>query len=192
VAALSVRGMTHIKHGPIRSALTAVAGSLAVAALATGVPTAAYAHHGGPEIFPAYYDDTVVSFLMGPSGNSQNPHQAPGGCFGLGPDMADTSRHDDVPVMYTIFVPEATQMSCAGGVGMHDMVLTAVPGDPGYQPAVRIRRCLAGPNYATADFPFTSAAEVEAAIAAGQLVCTPPGPIRLASVVGRPTSGMRM
>ncbi len=184
--------MNNIKHRPVRTALRILAGPLAFAALATAVPTAAHGHHGGPEIFPAYYDGTVVSFLMGPSGNSQSDHQAPGGCFGLGPDMADTSRRSDVPIMYTLFVAGATQMSCPGGVAMHDMVLTAVPGDPGYQPAVRIRRCSAGPNFASADFPFTSAAEVEAGIAAGQLVCRAPGPIRLASVVGRPTSDMAM
>ena len=185
--------MTNTKHRLVRPALTALAGPLAVAALAivTVLPTAAHGHHGGPEIFPAYYNDSVVSFLMGPSGNSQNPHQAPGGCFGLGPDMAATSRRSDVPIMYTLFVAGATQMSCGGDHStMHDMVLNAVPGDPGYQPAVRIRRCSEGPNFSSADFPFTSAAEVESAIAAGQLLCRAPGAIRLASVVGRPTSEM--
>ncbi|HWI03480.1 MAG TPA: hypothetical protein VNT52_06565 [Acidimicrobiales bacterium] len=106
--------------------------------------------------------------------------------------MADTSRLGDVPIMYTLFVPGATQMSCPDGTRMHDMVLTAVPGDPGYQPAVRIRGCGPGPNFSSADFPFTSAAEVEAGIAAEQLTCSRPGPIRLASVVGRHTSGMAM
>lgn len=178
--------MTHIKHRTVRAALV-------FAALGVAAPTAVHAHHGEPEIFPAYYDDTVVSFLMGPSGNSQNPHQVPRTCFGLGPDMTDTSRRSDVPVMYTLFVDGATQMSCPGvQESMHDMVLTAVPGDPGYQPAVRVRRCDEGPNFSSADFPFTSAAEVEAGIAAGQLVCRAPSPIRLASVVGRPTSGMAM
>lgn len=176
--------MTHRKHRTVRAALV-------VAALGVAAPTATYAHHGEPEIFPAYYHDTVVSFLMGPSGNSENPHQPPG-CFGLGPDVSDTSRRSDVAIMYTLFVPGATQMSCPGGERMHDMVLTAVPGDSGYQPAVRIRGCRPGQNFSAADFPFTSAAEVEAGITAGQLSCGDPGPIRLASVVGRPTSGMAM
>ena len=184
--------MTNRKHRPVRTALTALAGPLAFAVVATVVATAAHGHHGEPEVFPAYYEDTVVSFLMGPSGNSRNPHQAPGGCFGLGPDMGDTSRRSDVPIMYTLFVPGATQMSCPGGAFMHDMVLTAVPGDRGYQPAVKIRRCGPGPNFSAADFPFTSAAEVEAGITEGELICGDPGPIRLASVVGRPTSGMEM
>ena len=159
-------------------------------------PAASYAFHGGPEIFPAYYDDTVVSFTMGPSGNSSNPNQVFGGvnCFGLGPDTSGTSRRSDVPLMYTLFVPAATQMSCPDGSLRHDMVLTAVPGDPGYQPAVRIVRCVAGPTWANPGigpaFPYTSAAKVQAAIAAGKLSCAAPSPVRMAPVVGRPTGGM--
>lgn len=163
--------------------------------LAASGPGSSYALHGEPEIFPAYYNDTVVSLMMGPSGNSSNPNQVFGGvnCFGLGPDMAHTSRRSDVPLMYTLFVPGATQMACPDGTLRHDMVLTAVPGDPGYQPAVRIVRCLRGPNWADATvgpaFPYTSATEVEAAIASGKLTCAPPSPIRMAPVVGR-TGGM--
>lgn len=159
-------------------------------------PGASYAFHGGPEIFPAYYQDSVVSFMMGPSGNSSNPNQVLGGvnCFGLGPDMSGTSRRSDVPIMYTLFVPGATQMSCPDGTLRHDMVLTAVPGDPGYQPAVRIVRCLPGPNWANPAigpaFPYTSAAEVQAAIASGKLSCAAPSAVRMAPVVGRPTAGM--
>lgn len=159
-------------------------------------PGESYAFHGGPEIFPAYYEDTVVSFMMGPSGNSSNPNQVLGGvnCFGLGPDTSGTSRRGDVPIMYTLFVPGATQMSCPDGTLRHDMVLTAVPGDPGYQPAVRIVRCVPGPNWANPAigpaFPYTSAAEVQAAIASGKLTCAAPSPVRMAPVVGRPIAGM--
>lgn len=169
------------------------AAALSVASLAA---TPSYAFHGGPEIFPAYYNDTVVSLMMGPGGNSSNPNQVLGGvnCFGLGPNMAETSRRSDVPVMYTLFVPGASQMSCPNGTLRHDMVLTSVPGDPGYQPAVRIVRCVPGPNFADPSigpaFPFTSAAEVEAAIASGKLTCAAPSPVRMAPVVGRPTAGM--
>ena len=163
-------------------------------------PASSYAFHGGPEIFPAYYEDTVVSLMMGPSGNSSNPNQIitrvngiP--CFGIGPDMGTTSRRSNVPIMYTLFVPGATQMSCPDGTTLlHDMVLTAVPGDPGYQPAVRIVRCLPGPTWSNTAvgpaFPYTSAAEVQAAIASGKLTCAAPSPVRMSPVVGRPTGGM--
>ena len=181
----------------------ALVGALAVptifASLAILAPSTSHGFHGGPEIFPAYYDDTVVSLMMGPSGNSSNPNQVlafSGGekCFGLGPDMAKTSRRADVPIMYTLFVPGATQMSCPDGTLRHDMVLTAVPGDRGYQPAVRIVRCGIGPNWANPAvgpaFPYTSAAEVEAARSSGKLSCAAPSPVRMAPVVGRPTGGM--
>lgn len=183
-----------------RAAVGVAAVPMLFAALAIFVPSTSYGFHGGPEIFPAYYNDAVVSLMMGPSGNSANPNQVlqgPARCFGVGPDMAGTSRRGEVPIMYTLFVPGATQMSCPDGTTlMHDMVLTSVPGDPGYQPAVRIRRCVVGPTWANAAvgpaFPHTSAAEVEAAIASEKLSCAPPGPIRMAPVVGRPTGGMGM
>ena len=179
-----------------RAGVFVVALLAAFGLVSTLAPGVSHGFHGGPEIFPAYYEDTVVSFMMGPSGNSSNPNQVFGGvnCFGLGPDMAKTSRRSDVPIMYTLFVPGATQMSCPDGTLRHDMVLTAVPGDPGYQPAVRIVRCLPGPNWANPAigpvFPYTSASEVEAAIAAGKLTCAAPSPVRMAPVVGRPTGGM--
>lgn len=183
----------------VRAARAVLAVAALFAALVVMAPSASYAAHGGPEVFPAYYEGTVVSLMMGPSGNSSNPNQVFGGgpgCFGLGPDMAGTSRRGDVPVMYTLFVPGATQMSCPNGSARHDMVLTAVPGDPGYQPAVRIVRCLPGPTWADPSvgpaFPFTSAAEVEAAIAAGKLSCAPPSPVRMAPVVGRSSGPMGM
>ena len=188
--------MTNFRNRTVRAACAALTASAFCAALAVVTPTTAYGFHGEPEIFPAYYDGTVVSFMMGPSGNSANPNQVRGGgpnCFGLGPNMSTTSRNADVPVMYAIYDPAATQMSCPDGSLKHDMVLTAIPGDRGYQPAVRISRCTAGPNFALADFPFTSAAEVHAGIQAGHLTCSAPGAaVRMAPVVGRPTGEMHM
>ncbi|HWI05952.1 MAG TPA: hypothetical protein VNT54_00375 [Solirubrobacteraceae bacterium] len=148
---------------------------VACALVAAGVPAAALATHGNqPEKFPAYYEDQVRQVMMGPSGNSQNPNQAPSPCWGLGPNFSQTNRSADVPIFYTLFVPGATQMMCPNGSLTHDMVLTAVPGDPGYNGAVQLVRCGKGPNFATADtMPYTSAQEVEAGIAAGALNCTP-------------------
>lgn len=182
--------------GRSRARLGVMATPAAFALLSLLGPTPSDAFHGGPEVFPAYYEDAVVSLMMGPSGNSSNPNQVFGGvnCFGIGPNMAETSRRGDVPIMYTLFVPGATQMSCPDGSLRHDMVLTALPGDPGYQPAVRIVRCIPGPNWANPAvgpaFPYTSAPEVEAAIASGKLTCAAPSPVRMAPVVGRPAGGM--
>ena len=147
------------------------------AVLVAAVPATALATHGKqPEKFPAYYDGEVRQVMMGPSGNSHNPNQAPSPCWGLGPDFSRTSRSADVPLFYTLFVPGASQMMCPEGITpsrTHDMVLTAVPGDPGYNGAVQLVRCLPGPNFDIADMPYTSAAGVEAGIAAGELSCTP-------------------
>ena len=63
------------------------------------------------------------------------------------------------------------------------MVLTAVPGDPGYNGAVQLVRCLAGPNFDIAEMPYTSADEVQAGIAAGELTCSF-GRVLAAPVVG--------
>lgn len=136
-------------------------------------PAAAVATHGGgPEVFPAYYDGQVRQVMMGPSGNSNNPNQAPSPCWGLGPDFSQTKRAADVPLFYTLFVPGADQMMCPNGTLMHDMVLTAMPGDTGYNAAVRLVRCVPGPNFAIADMPYTSGQQVQAGIAAGELSCT--------------------
>ncbi len=158
------------------------------ATLLAVAPAAALATHGsGPEVFPAYYDGQVRQVMMGPSGNSNNPNQAPSPCWGLGPDFSETKRAADVPLFYTLFVPGATQMSCpdapAGHSSWHDMVLTAVPGDPGYNGAVQLMPCSPGTNFDIADMPYASAAEVEAGIAAGELNC------RLGRVLSAPVVG---
>ncbi len=155
---------------------------LAVALL----PAAASATHDGtqPEKWPAYYDGRVVTVMMGPGGNSANPHQIPHACFGLGPDFSGTSRAADVPLLYIVMVPGATQMSCPDGSGMHDMVLTAVPGDPGYNPVVQLVVCNPGPDFTASAMPYTSASAVEAAINAGQLRCRTLQHIRFSQVVG--------
>lgn len=145
-----------------------------LALLAAAVPGAALATHGdGPEKFPAYYKGEVRTVMMGPGGNSENPNQAPSPCWGLGPDYSKSKRSAEVPLFYTLFVPGATQMSCPDGSRVHDMVLTAVPGDPGYNGAVQLVRCLPGRNFDIAKMPYSSAAAVEGGIAAHELNCTP-------------------
>ena len=169
-----------IAHRPIVRAtlLSALAFAL--------ISTAAFATHGGtePEKWPAYYDGQVVTVMMGPGGNSSNPHQIPHACFGLGPDFSGTARAADVPLLYIVMAPGATQMACPDGTGLHDMVLTAVPGDPGYNAVVQLVVCRPGPSFDAGAMPYTSSAAVEAGIAAGQLRCTTLQHIRFSQVVG--------
>jgi hypothetical protein len=162
------------------SVLFATIGALLV--LSTS-PAAVGMESNSPAIFPAFYEGGVRQVLMSPASNSQDPNQAHAACYPIGPDFSDTSRSADVPVLYALFVPGATQMSCADGTRVHDMVLTAVPGDEGYNAAVLLTRCLAGPNFSLADMPYDSAGKVEAGIAAGELVCTPIR-VALSPVVG--------
>ena len=157
------------------------------ALLVAAIPGVALATHGKkPEKFPAWYEGEVRQVMMGPSGNSRNPNQAPSPCWGLGPNFSETNRSADVPLFYTLFVPGATQMMCPDGTRVHDMVLTAVPGDPGYNGAVQLVRCVDGPNPGVPAMPLTSAAAVEAAWDAGDLTCTF-GPVLAAPVVGGPS-----
>ncbi len=154
------------------------------AVLVAAVPATALATHGKqPEKFPAYYEGQTRLVMMGPAGNSRNPNQAPSPCWGLGPDFSHTKRSADVPLFYTLFVPGADQMMCPNGTLRHDMVLTAAPGDREYNGAVQLVRCVPGPNFDIADMPYTSAAAVEAGIAAGELSCSV-GRILAAPVVG--------
>ncbi len=119
----------------------------------------------------------------GPGGKQPEPEPGPSPCWGLGPNFSETNRSADVPVFYTLFVPGATQLMCPDGTRVHDMVPTAVPGDRNYNGAVRLVRCTPGMNFEVADMPHTSAAEVDAGIAARELSCRP-GPVLAAPVVG--------
>jgi hypothetical protein len=134
--------------------------------------TAAFATHGEPEKFPAYYNAEVVLTLMGPSGNSQNPNQEPSPCLGLGPDFRDNDHPADAPFFFTLSAPGATQMYCPDGSRKHDMIVTAVPGDVAYSPIVQMVSCRPGPAFVATDMPYTSEAKIRAGVANGKLTCT--------------------
>ncbi len=162
---------------------------LAFCALLVATAPAALATHGQqPEKFPAFYEGQVFEVMMGPSGNSENPNQVSSPCWGLGPDFTEANRSAEVPLFYTLFVPGADQMSCPDGTRMHDMVLTAVPGDPDYNAAVQVMACRRPPDFKateTAKNPYKSEGEVKLGIAAGDLICGL-GPVLQAPVTGGP------
>jgi hypothetical protein len=142
----------------------------------------AIAAHGGRaqehgiEAFPAYYNDTVVTVMMGPSGNSANPNQLPSPhCWGLGPDVSRAAQPMPLAAMYALFVPRANQMQgCEQDDGLtHDMVLSAVPGDRGYGPRIIVFACAPGENFVEDNMPYTSAPAVEQARAKQELACGP-------------------
>jgi hypothetical protein len=133
---------------------------------------AAVAGSGGRlRIEPGWYAGHQVSFLQ-PSLFSANPNGGVFACFGLGPDLSGVTRPTAPP--YVILDPTATQDHCDGDPTAlrHDHVLPVAPGDPGYTGAwtlVLLVEAVPG-SVDLAVAPFTSAAQVQAAIAAGVLV----------------------
>ena len=153
----------------------------------TNVP-AAFAANSGPHVWPAYYNGSVIHIMMGPGGNSasRNLMSVPDCGWGLGPDVSHAARPRGLPIMYALFIEGATQMPCPGiPANNHDMVMTTVPSDGGFNAKFEVWGCGQGANYDPDKFPFTSAAAVEASMAAGELSCSPGG-VRFAQVVGKP------
>jgi hypothetical protein len=125
----------------------------------------------GPLIEPAYYDGHEVGLLV-PSGSSDSPNQVVSGCFHLGPQHRSS---EPTSKLYSLFVPGATQFSCPDGSRLHDHVITAAPGDPGYTGAWTVVRADPGPNFNIGKMPYTTEAEVLAGVAAGELILTNTG-----------------
>lgn len=150
---------------------------------------AASATNAGPHVWPAYYNGSVIHIMMGPGGNSAslNLLSVPACGWGLGPDVSQAAEPRGLPIMYALFISGATQMPCPGIPAYnHDMVMTTVPSDAGFNARFRVWGCGQGQNYDPSKFPFTSAAAVEAAITAGELSCSPSLGGQFAQVVGKP------
>lgn len=158
-------------------------------ALAVVSARSASAADGDIEVWPSYYDlldengdstpeDEVVQLLMGPGGNSANPNQLGAGttCFNLGPAGTGPRKPGRAPVFYFVFYPDDTpggQMWCKNEDGepvsgtRHDMILTAVPGDRGYNATIEGIGCFPGTGF---DPPYTSVEKVLAHEADEKLV----------------------
>jgi hypothetical protein len=150
-----------------RIAIAAVA--VLGAVIAAG--TAGAGSGGSLRIEPSWYDGHQVAFLQ-PSLFSAKPNGGVLGCFGLGPDLAGINR--PTRPLYVIFDQTATQDHCDGDptAFRHDHVLSVAPGDPGYTGAWTLVLLVeASPgSIDLASHPFTTAAQVTAAIASGTLV----------------------
>lgn len=129
----------------------------------------------------AYFDGTIVHFQL-PSSESANRNDLVIGCYQAGPDLSRASRPAPAR-LYALFVPGATQHTCPDGTQEHDHVLSAVPGTPGYSGAWALIIVSPGPNFDTADMPYTSVAAIQAGVAAGKLVLADSGLQLLAPVV---------
>lgn len=146
------------------------------------------AANDGATTWPAYYEDEVYSILMGPGDNSASQQQIRNWCWGLGPDIAKAAKPKGLPAFYAIFYPDANQMGCPGpeySFLSHDMILSTVPGEPGYSPHVQVSMCNPVEGFEI-EAPYTNAGDVEVAIGLEQLECSSwPGAL-FAPVVGGP------
>lgn len=169
--------------------LLCLVAAIAAAALMTGT---AHAGPGGQlRIEKTWYDGHEVTFLQ-PSVFSANPNGGVLACFGLGPDISRVPR--PTQPLYVIFDGTATQDHCDGqpDVLRHDHILPVAPGDRGYTGAWTLTLLVeATPGSRDlATHPITTAAQVQAALAAGTLVdvtstLAPGGPVTMvAPVIG--------
>lgn len=155
----------------------------AVSLVAGAVPVAAQPPAGQLGVETGYYDGHTVTFLQ-PSATSSNPNQGQFFCFPLGPDLSGGNRAAAAPTLYVILAPGATQHSCPDGSLRHDHVLTTAPGSPGYTGAWSLVLVEPTNTFVPAEMPFTSAAAVQAALAAGQVALVETGVRIIAPVVG--------
>jgi hypothetical protein len=146
--------------------------TISALALAAVLAWTASAGPGGQlRLERAWYQGHELTFLQ-PSLFSADRNGGMLACFGLGPDLAGRER--PTQPLYVIFDPTATEDHCDGqpNVLRHDHVLPVAPGDPGYTGAWRLVLLVeATPgSIDLAARPITSAAQVQAALAAGTLV----------------------
>ncbi len=162
-----------------RFARTAAAGVIA-AALVAGTAVA-----GQPRVETAFYNGQVVQFLQ-PAVLSADPNGGTFACFGLGPNLAETSRSAPMPALYVILNDFATQDHCDGDATAlrHDHVLSTAPGHPGYTGSWSLILAVPGPAFDPADMPYTSVAQVQAGVAAGELVLVDADAQMIAPVIG--------
>ena len=139
---------------------------------------------GPPRVEDAFYRGQTVQFIQ-PAVFSADPNGGTFACFGLGPDLKGTSRAAATPTLYVILNDFATQDHCDGDATAlrHDHVLSTIPGQAGYTGSWKLLLVTPGKNFDKSDMPFTSVADVQAGVAAGELVIADPGVTMIAPVV---------
>jgi hypothetical protein len=162
-------------HRIARATALAVIGAGLLAGTAVGGP---------PRVEAAFYSGHVVHFIQ-PAVFSSDPNGGTFACFGLGPNLAQTSRSAPTPPLYVILNDFATQDHCDGDATAlrHDHVLSTVPGQHGYTGSWSLILAVPGPAFDPGQMPYTSVARVQAGVASGALVLVDPGVTMIAPVV---------
>jgi hypothetical protein len=158
----------------------AVAASAIAAALVAGTAGAAQ-----PRVEDGFYNGQVVQFLQ-PAVFSADPNGATFACFGLGPNLANTSRSASTPTLYVILNDFATQDHCDGDATAlrHDHVLSTAPGHAGYTGSWSLVLAVPGPAFDSKKMPYTTVSQVQAGVAAQELVLQDAGVQMIAPVIG--------
>lgn len=138
----------------------------------------------GTRVEEGYYNGQTVRFIQ-PAVFSADPNGGTFACFGVGPDLTRANRSAVTPTLYVILNDFATQDHCDGDATAlrHDHVLSTVPGQPDYTGSWTLILAVPGPSFDASDMPFTSVAEVQSGVAAGELVLQDPGVTMIAPVV---------
>ena len=115
-----------------------------------------------------YFNGTIYKFQF-PSQNSNNQNELIVDCFRLGSDI---NGHANGPraVLYAIFLPGASMHSCPDGSIMHDHLLSAVPGSPGYATQWELKEVWPGDNFIPSIVPIKSNAALQSAVDLGQVI----------------------
>lgn len=146
----------------------------------------------GPAPGPSYttertYYDGQIYLWQFPTQKSKDMQELIIGCWNGGIAPARSNAPTTVS-LYAIHLPGATLHWCPGQptVGLHDHLLSAIPGSPGYTSHWHLYGVFPGPSFdpANSPMPITSIAQLEAAIAAGQVVTRDNGVVLQATVLG--------
>ncbi len=116
----------------------------------------------------AYFDGQVYAWQF-PSQSSNKQNELVFDCFHLGVDVTGrVAPH--VNRLYAVFLPGANQHSCPDGTEVHDHILSAIPGSPGYSSVWDLMEVWPGPSFDPSIMPITSEQALLAAATAGQVV----------------------
>jgi hypothetical protein len=107
---------------------------------------------------PGYYNGLVYTFQFPSGGSNDQRELVLPDCFRVGPDFTQHAAEGSVATLYALFLPGANQHECPGGIDVHDHVLSAVPGSPGYATLWDLKEVLPGENANDLVMPITSEA----------------------------------
>lgn len=132
-----------------------------------------------------YYNGAVYRFQFPSSGsNNQNELLILDCNFRVGPDFTSHAHNESTTTLYALFLPGAAQHACPDGTNVHDHILSAVPGSPGYSTLWGLKAVVPGPSFVQSIMPITSEPALLNAEALGQVVIVDTGLLLKAVVIG--------